>query len=409
MPAWLSIDGSLRGRTEGQTAVNSIAGNGHAYELTRVWSGITIRSASWLTAYVQSVDAHALGMPWQDTAPGMKDSFDLRQGYLQAHARNVAITAGRQELKFGGERLVVLSDWANVGRAFDGFSARFGDHNRITLFSASVVKIYPTAFDNHVRGLNFHGAFASLDALVPHTSLEPYFYLRALPRVLSQQGIYGTETEVTPGLRLLTNAPLGIDVIAEGAIQRGSYSNDSIHAGAGVLKAAYTAHHAAWGPRLTAEYSYATGNPHRNPARISTFDQLYPISHNAFGLVDLFGWQNVRMERAHLDLKPASRATILLQGELLQVATRHDAVYAENSSIFVPVPPRGFATDKIGSGFDASAKYRLTPYLSLNTGIGHFFPGALMNENQHQAPLTFGYLSFTYKFRIARDAAATTF
>jgi Alginate export len=110
-----------------------------------------------------------------------------------------------------------------------------------------------------------------------------------MPRVLSQQGSYGTETETTPGLRVSDNMPGGFDYSVEGVLQRGSYSNDSIHAGAGYAKAAYTSARLPWVPRVQGEYDYATGNTHRDPQRISTFDQQYPSSHNAFGLVDLFG------------------------------------------------------------------------------------------------------------------------
>jgi Alginate export len=363
----------------------------------------------WLNGYAQSVDAHALGMPWQYTTSSWKDNFDLHQAFLEFHMRGVAVFAGRQELKFGGERLVVLSDWANVGRSFDGFAAKFGDRNRITLFTASVVKNHPTSFDNHVGGLNFHGLFASFNTWLPHTSIEPYVYVRALPSVLSQQGIYGTETETTPGLRFLANAPLGFDVIAEAALQRGSYSNDSIHAGAGYIKTGYTARSLAWRPRLMGEYSYATGNPHRNPQRISTFDQLYPTSHNAFGLVDLFGWQNIRLERVHLDVSPSARLSLLLQREYVQVATRRDNVYAENGTVFAAAPANGFASEQLGRGFDISMKYQMTQFVAMTAGAAHFSPGALMNEAGYGAPLTFGYLSFTYRIRIARDKQAPNF
>jgi hypothetical protein len=58
-----------------------------------------------------------------------------------------------------------------------------------------------------------------------------------------------------------------------GDLQRGSYSNDSIHAGAGIVKVAHLFDSLPWKPRLGGEYDYATGNPHQNPNRISTYDQ----------------------------------------------------------------------------------------------------------------------------------------
>jgi hypothetical protein len=405
MPRWASIDMVLRGRTEGQTAVNYISGNGYGYELTRAWGGLQVRPTSWLTGYAQFMDAHALGLPLKYTASNMKDNFDLRQGYLEVHTENTAIYAGRQELKFGGERLVGISDWTNVSRTFDGFAGRFGNENKVTLFSASVVKIYPTAFDDHAGGLNFHGAYGSLARLVPHTVIEPYTFIKAMPWVKSQQSKYGTETEVTPGMRVLTNAPMGFEFVGEGVLQRGSFSNDSIHSGAGYVKAGDWQRKLPWKPRLMGEYDYATGNPHTNARRIGTFDQLYPSSHDAFGLVDLFGWQNIRQERINLDLNPVRRLTMLIQQEWLQVATKNDGVYSGSGSEFLKPPVHGFNSDTVGRDFDASAKYLWTNSLVSAFGISHFSPGAVMTENAHGAPLTLGYASLIYRFSLSRDTA----
>ncbi len=407
VPSWMTLDMDLRTRGEGQTAIDYSSGNAQAYDLTRVHGGIKVRPTRWLAAYLQFHDAHALGLPLQYTAANMRDTFDFRQAYLDFHIKHVSVFAGRQELKFGDERLVGISDWTNVSRTFDGFDARIGEKNRIDLFSASVVNIYPTALDMHSGGLNFHGAYASINSWIPHTTFEPYVLVKAMPRVLSQQGSYGTETETTPGLRVSDNMPGGFDYSVEGVLQRGSYSNDSIHAGAGYAKAAYTSARLPWTPRVQGEYDYATGNTHKNPQRISTFDQQYPSSHNAFGLVDLFGWQNIRQTRVNLSLTPIPHLTLLIQEELLRVATMKDGVYNGSGSEFVKPPTGGFTSDNIGRDFDASLKYVYHQYFVVNAGVGHFSPGELMRVNGHGAPLTLSYISFTYRFRLDHDPEAT--
>ena len=58
-------------------------------------------------------------------------------------------------------------------------------------------------------------------------------------------------------------------------------------------------------PRFLGEYDYASGNTRQNLNKINTFDQQYPSNHNAFGLTDLFGYQNIKEERMNLDLTPA--------------------------------------------------------------------------------------------------------
>lgn len=406
LPSWMSLDMDLRARSEAQTSINYLSGNAQVYELTRVRGGLEIRPTHWLTGYAQFHDVHALALPLKFTAASMRDSFDLRQAYLNFHVKPVSIFAGRQELKFGDERLVGIQDWTNISRTFDGFDARIGDKNRVDLFTASAVVIYPTSFDKHAGGLTFHGAYGSINTWVPRTTIEPYVFIRALPLVTSQQGIAGTKTETTPGIRIAGNTPGGFDYVAEGALQRGSYSNDSIHAGAGYFKAGYTAAPIPWSPRLQGEYDYASGNAHRDPLRIGTFDQLYPSNHDVFGLVDLFGWQNIKEVRARLNLKPSQRLTVMIEQDFLRATTTKDGIYNGAAVQFLKPPAGGFLTNDIGRGFNASMRYAFHDYLLLQAGVGHFSPGELMRDNSHGAPLTLSYVGFTYRFKLNREESA---
>jgi len=400
LPSWMTLDGELRSRTEDQTAINLLPGQGHFYELERVTGGMNLRPTSWLSAYVQFHDLHALGLPLEYTAANMRDTFDFRQAYLNIHCKPFQFFAGRQLLNFGNERVIGISDWTQTSRSFDGFDLRVGDKNRVDVFSASVVNVYPTSLDMHAGGLNYHGLYGSINSWVPRTTVEPFVLVKAMPRVLSQQNAYGTETEVTTGLRLQGFPGQNIDYDATGTLQRGSYSNDSIHAGSLLLKAGYMAASLPWKPHLLGEYDYATGNSHRNPERIGTFDQQYPSNHNAFGLVDLFGFQNMRQYRLNMDMNPYPQLTLLLQAESLHAATRYDGLYNSAGSPFVKAPSTGFTSNGIGTGFDASAKYVYHKYFVVQAGVGHFFPGEIMTHNGQGAPLTISWLQLTYRFKM---------
>ena len=400
LPPWMALDGEIRSRSEGQTAINLLPGQGNAYELERIRGGMRIRPTSWLSTYVQFHDLHALGLPLKYTAANMRDNFDFRQAYAEFHLKQVKLFAGRQLLNFGNERVIGISDWTQTSRSFDGFDARIGDKNRVDLFSASVVNIYPTSLDMHAGGLNYHGVYGSINSWVPRTTVEPFVLVKAMPRVLSQQNIYGTETEVTPGLRVQGFPGWNVDYDVTGTLQRGSYSNNSIHAGSLLAKAGYMAASMPWKPHLVAEYDYATGNSHRNAQRISTFDQQYPSNHNAFGLVDLFGFQNIKQYRLNMDLNPYPELTLLIQAESLHAATRFDGLYSSAGSLLAKAPAAGFPSDDIGTGFDASAKYVYHKYFVFQAGVGHLFPGRAMTSSSHGAPLTISWLQFTYRFKM---------
>ena len=400
IPKWMTLDMELRGRTEEQTSLGYVSGKDRLYELTRVWGGMTVVPTDWLTFYAQFMDLHALGLPLKDTAANMRDTFDLRQGYLDLHYKPVQFIVGRQELRIGDERVVGISDWTNNSRTWDGFYMRIGSVNQLNLFSTSVVTIHPTSLDTHGPGLTFHGVQAKLTTYMPHTTIEPFVLVRALPRLTSQQGVVSSETEVTFGSYYTTKLPFGFDSSGTGDLQRGSYSNDSIHAGAAILRGGYGTKRLPWQPHVEAEYDYATGNPHTNTHRIGTYDQQYPSNHNAFGLVDLFGFQNIKQRRLNLQLTPHNNFLVLFQGGSLHAATIHDGIYSGAGASSIAAPAGGFKSDDIGSEFDASAKYIYHKSFVTNMGVGHFFPGELMTSENHGAPLTYAYLGFTYRFKM---------
>jgi hypothetical protein len=408
VPKWATFDGQLRARFENQTSDDYISGNDQAYVLTRIYGGMEVHPSEYLTGYIQFIDTHALGLPLQYTLPSERDTFDDRQAYLDFHFKQYSIIAGRQELKYGGERLVGISDWTNNSRTWDGFLGRVGDKNRLDLFATSVVAVHPTSLDTHGAGLTFFGAVGTVGTWVPHVAIQPFVYVKAFPRVLSQQGTYGTETAVTPGVEAAGNLPSGFDFDGLIAVQRGSYSNDSIDSSAGYIKAGYTLQKLFLKPRFLGEYDYASGNTRQDLNKINTFDQQYPSNHNAFGLTDLFGFQNIKQERMNLDLMPAKHVTLLIQQEWLQVASRFDNIYNGAAATVVKAPTTGFLSGDIGREFDASGKWVIHDYLVMNVGVGHFSPGTVMRENAHGAPLTLAYFGLTYRFRLNHKDAGPT-
>jgi hypothetical protein len=411
-PRWATLDMYVRERGESQSSEKYVSGYDAVYDLSRIWGGLEVRPTRWLTAYIQFLDAHALGLPLTYVSANQRDAFDLRQAFLEYHGHNITIIAGRQELRYGNERILGISNWTNTSRTWDGFLGRIGDKNRLDLFSTSPVVVRATSPDTHGAGLTFHGAVGTITTWVPHTVLMPFVYVKALPRVRSQQNIYGAETEVTPGMEASAKFRCGYYFDLLGAMQRGSYANDSIRAAAGHVKTGYWGEQMAWKPRLAGEYDYASGNPNptTSSTRIGTFDFLYPGNHNAFGLVDLFGFENIKEERINLDMAPSRHLAVLIQQEWMQVASVHDNVYSGSASATVKPPAGGFRSADIGKEFDISSQYAfLRNNLTLNAGMGHYLPGTLMQNassavagKEYGSPLTLVYFGLTYKFKVER-------
>ena len=408
LPSWITLTSELRGRLEGQTSFNQVQNADRTYLLTRAYGGVELRPTHFATGYLQFIDTHALGLPLHAVASNQRDVFDLRQGYLDLHATAgkvpVHLISGRQELKFGSERIIGISDWTNNSRTWDAFDLRLGDKNRIDLFTSSVVTVHPGSLDKHGAGLTFHGAYASLTTWVPHVHLSPYVLFHDTRGVTGFQALKGNQVETTFGSEVEGSLPAHFSYLGNASLQRGSYANNSIHAGQAFTKLYFQTSHIPWKPRLGGEFDYATGSSHSNPLQRGTYDQSYPSNHNAFGNVDLFGYQNIRQERINLDLGPSRNISLLIQGGHLNLAQTHDNLYSGSASVLLQAPAAGFASSTIGNEFDVSGKYIFHDYLVLNAGVGHLFPGALLTANHLGAAETLGYLSLTYRFRVDRKA-----
>ena len=409
VPSWATLSFELRSRVEGQTSFSYGQNNDRVYDFTRIYGGLEVRPTQTVTGYLQFIDTHALGLPTHLIPSIGRDVFDLRQGFLDVHfePRDVPmhLVAGRRELKFGSERIIGISDWTNNSRTWDGFFASAGKANTLTLFSTSVVATHPTSLDKHGAGLTFHGGYGSVTA-IRSTHIYPFVFVRALPDVTTPEKRKGDEVETTFGAEAEGTLPANFDYQINGGLQRGSYANDSIHSGEGFGKLAYMPRQTPWTPRFGVEYDYATGNAHRGTGRVSTYDQLYPSNHNVFGLIDLFGFQNIRQERLNFSLHPSQKLTLLFQGEFLNLVQKRDNLYSNTATTTIAAPAAGFLGDQIGEGIDGSAKYLLSDSLVANIGLGHLFPGTVLTTTNHGAPETLGYFSLTYRFKVNSAAGS---
>jgi hypothetical protein len=351
---------------------------------------------------MQIHDAHALALTPIDTNANMKDTFDLRQALISLKHARTQLIVGRQPLRFADERLVGISDWTNVSRTFDAIMLSTDGKNRVSFFTSSVVNIYPGRPDRADRGLHFHGAVGALDSVLPWTSLQPFLFVKTNSGVTSPLCQNGSENTFTFGGFVSGALPGSLFYSGTGALQRGRYANQNVEAGGLIVRLGYTARKLPLAPEIRGEYDYATGDDGRQVSRRTAFDQLYPSDHVVFGLVDLFGWQNIKQRKVDVTVMPHKGLSLILAAESLHLASRHDAAYSGSGTALVSPPAGGFHTNGIGSAIDFSAKYVEQDFVT-NAGVGHLFPGAVMTSEAKGSPLTIAYVSFTFRFSMQHD------
>jgi hypothetical protein len=401
-PNWLHFSGEYRMRVEEHTAYSFTAGNNDGFALSRLKLNIEITPTSWVSAFVQAQDSSPIGINPIYITPSIKDIFDLHQAYIQLqNGENswIRFRVGRQEMRYGQERLIGVSDWVNAPRVFDGFRLVVGtasDH--VDIFSTSVVVNNPVAFDRHAGGMDFHGIYGSLATLVPKASVEPFIFWKALPLVKSEEGTSGNENLWTYGFRFTGKLPLNFDYTVETAKQSGNYSNDTIQAWAGYTNVGYSVPKLPLKPRFLVQYDYASGDNKLKDGIMGRFDQLYPSNHDVFGLVDLLGWENIVQMRAGVGVQPINHLAVNFDYREIYLADGHDSLYSSTGAVLVKSPTTGALSRDVGQEPDLFIKYDVRPNITLGAGYGYLFAGPFLMENSKGDRASIVYTYATYKF-----------
>ena len=404
LPQWLRFSGEFRDREEGRTAYGFKPGGNDAYGLTRVRLGFDITPSSWFHAYVQARDSEVIGANPQNVTSSMKDVFDLSQAYIEFRNGEqgwLSFKAGRQELYFGDQRLVGVSNWSNASRSFDATRLTLGNQGIgaiLDVFAASVVKNYPTSLDRIQPGHDFYGLNLALTKLVPRATIEPYVYLKTVPSVTGVDKESGDERLYTSGLRGSGTIPGGFDYRARCSFQSGHYADNPIHAWAWYTFFGYTIPKSHFDPRFSIEYNYASGNKAIGSPVRGTFDLLYPTTHQWNRITDLFGEQNITDLKPGFDFKPTRKMRVYFFVSDLSLASRYDSLYDSTGAVLVKVPKSGALSKDIGKEVDLYGTYKVHSRFEIGAGFGHLVAGQFLRQASPGGNSSYPYAFTDYHF-----------
>jgi hypothetical protein len=401
LPRWISFAGDERLRLEGFTGGGFQLDNNDLYLLNRLRFSIILRPATWWKIVGQTQDARVWGDSQMPHGPPHQDSWDLRQAYAELgdpDKNPVALRVGRQEISLGGERLIGVSQWQNVGRTFD--AARLLLRYRklsLTALAASVVVLRDGQVGSADAGNNLHGLYGSIADWIPNSTLEPYFMWRLQPNIRSELGSPGRLDMKVSGARWLGKVR-ALDYNTSIVIERGNAAADTVNAWAGHWLLAYSFPHVAGSPRLVAEYNYASGDGNPRDGRVNTFQLLYPTAHDRHGLADQVGWRNIRHLRGTVEMKPRPKWTLTPSYSAFWLANTRDALYNSQGNVVVARVADGSAGRWVGQELDVAAQYSLLRGAQVGAGFAHIFPGTFLKRATPGHAYNYPYLQISTKF-----------
>ena len=352
-----------------------------------------------LDIFVEGLDAQTGGYQIK-AASNQVDDFDLHQAYVNFHnifSLNFDIKAGRQEFKYGKGRLIGAPTWANRLRAFDGGvlhyqkAGLYGD----LLYGQDVKydddKLNQSRSEEFLTG--FYGGYQK-HKMAP--LFETYF--------LDLTDLKGTtDTQrFSVGGRLQATIAQGMVLDIEVPYQFGhtgsaTSNKKDIRAYAFHFDVTKNWETVRWKPKLMVAYDEASGDRKPTDSVSNTFIPLYQSTHELYGLLDFFRWENVRNPEISATFSPTEKFRFTPQADFFWLQSKFDSWY-NSSGTAVRSKTGGDRGYFVGTEFSLRLFYDFNKDLKIESGYAHFFPGGYVKDSGTDDDADWFYSQCAFKF-----------
>lgn len=384
-------------RARGDARLNPYSGGGVSDDVFSFGSRIRLSvGATYGVArvFLQVQDARSFG--------GLSGGgTDFHQGFAEFGNDEAWLRVGRQELKYGRQRLVGSLNWAHSARSFDAISGHisFGDVG-FDAFGAMVRAPETMMVQQDVEGEMVDvpiqtegdylaGAYITAN-LVEEFALDGFAIFR-------HDGPTPTDVTrdrniITAGMRLHGLAgPVSLDI--EGMVQQGSANGESHLGFASTADVTVAFAQDSLPTSVGIGGAYASGGS--TDGSIDEFDNFYPTNHIFYGIVDLFGLRNLIEGHASATLAPRD-------SNFSGTVAFHQFWLATAEGRWSNAPGRTvgqsdtLSTTAVGSEVDVILTWKPFEGTLFQVGGGVFFPLGAATELGLDEPQTYLYVMTGY-------------
>jgi len=310
----------------------------------------------------------------------------LGQDDLGNH-RPIRIRGGRMAWEAVDRRLLGNNQWRNTTNNFEGFRVTFGQEANDWEFDAwgmqPVIRDI-NEFDGRNKGQWFYGAVGHWRKWSDVITLQPYFM------GLKQDGRDGRQAErdiYAPSIRAYGVVPnTNIDFDFGAIYQFGQDNNRKKSAWSYLLEVGYTAKH-DWKPRLSAFYSFVSGDRDPNDNVDNRFERFFGFAR-PWSPDDYLVMENVKAPKLVFEFSPHKDVSIDGGYSWFWLASDKDRF---NNLLSVSTPNAfnrdvtGESGDFIGQSINARINYKLAPLVDTTLGYSHFMNGEFVKNRQQAA------------------------
>jgi len=325
--------------------------------------------------------------------PAQSDDADLHQAYAavkKVFSLPLELKAGRQELKYGQGRLLWAATWSNRINHLDAALLKYKSGGlSAAAFYGSRVSYDEDGWNDPNRHEILAGTYVSYRKSKEALLLEGYFLSN------SDSSNMSTLNRRTVGFHGEFRLPGAVVCDLELPYQFGKSSRKSVYASAFHLDLSRE-FKGAWSPRLAAVYNYASGDKNSADSVNNTFIPLFQSTHDPYGLMDFFRWQNMKEFALEVSAKPAKSFKLRAMTNYFWLAEVKDSWYS-SSGKKLRTNAAGTAGDYVGQEVSLTAKADLGGGAGLEGGYARFFTGEYIKDTGVHDNADWLYLQFSLK------------
>jgi len=228
-------------------------------------------------------------------------------------------------------------------------------------------------------------------------AVEPFFLTKGNDRntYTGEDGKKGDLDLYFLGCRIFKMNLNGFDADLTFVKQKGDLAHDNIDGHAYHVLLAYNFEQFNFTPRISLEYSYASGDNNPMDGKKETFDGAFGARDKMYGRMNLFHWKNLKDAQINLEIRPKKGIYFKAEYHQFWLAEKEDAWYLNSKEYR---DKTGNSGDKVGSEFDLTGRFKLPGGNEIHAGYGHFWPDEFAKNQASDKEADYVFFQWTYNF-----------
>jgi hypothetical protein len=354
----LKFGGQVRPRFEYRNPLLLPDGDGEYFTSMRTRLDLRASLDDNLAAFIQIQDVRLWGSEGNTLGDFSADGLDIHQAYIDlGKAENGGFMGrfGRQEVNFGGQRLVGAVNWAQQARSFDGI--RVGSGGSVGNIDFFAAKLQENQAGDETREADLVSTYGTWD-LSDTQDLDLYWIYDHRQDDEAVAGEQNTDRH-TFGARWVGNVS-GFTYRAEGSYQAGTFVGTDVSA---FMFGGRIAHGFAGKGTVTLWYDYLSGDGDLGDDELKVFDTLFATNHKFYGFADMF--LDIPAHTGGRGLQDlAIKGTYRVHADWLLRLDLHSFHMADKGPL---------TSGHFGEEIDAAATWSYHKYLNLTAGVSYVF------------------------------------